>query len=299
MIFLVIFAIITPSKYIEFAFQGILLWAKNVLPSLFPFFVFTKIIIELDLLKPLTKITYPISKKLFKTNKESSNLFLISIISGYPVSSKLIIEAYKTGKISYDELIKLNAYTSMSGPLFIIGTLGINLLNNKLFGYILYLGQLIGSILNGLIYRNYKSKHKTKETINKDIKPIRQNILTSAISTSITSILQIGGLICIFYISLNALNGIINLPPILNGIIELTNGCNLIANTTNNHLILLLSFSVLLSFGGLCIHAQCMDYLSQAHFPYKTYIIQKLTQVLTSTLSTCFIYNLILFFNFN
>lgn len=299
MIFLVTFAIITPAKYIEFAFQGILLWAKNVLPSLFPFFVFTKIIIELDLLNPLTKITYPITKKLFNSNKECNNLFLVSIISGYPISSKLIVDAYKTGKISYDELIKLNAYTSMSGPLFIIGTLGINLLNNKLFGYILYLGQLIGSILNGLIYRNYKSKYIVKEIINKDIKPIRQNILTSAISTSITSILQIGGLICIFYISLNALNGIINLPPIINGIIELTNGCNSIAYSTNNNLILLLSLSVLLSFGGLCIHAQCMDYLSQVNFPYKTYIIQKLTQVLTSTLSTYFIYNLILKFNFN
>jgi len=149
--FLILFSLITPSKYIQYSFQGITLWVKNVLPSLFPFFVFSKIILDLNLLEPLTKILYPITKKLFKTNRASCNIFLLSIISGYPISSKLIVDAYKSNIISYEDVIKLNSYTSMSGPLFIVGTVGITMLKNQNYGYILYLGQLIGVLLNGFI----------------------------------------------------------------------------------------------------------------------------------------------------
>lgn len=293
--FLILFSLITPSKYIQYSFQGITLWVKNVLPSLFPFFVFSKIILDLNLLEPLTKILYPITKKLFKTNRASCNIFLLSIISGYPISSKLIVDAYKSNIISYEDVIKLNSYTSMSGPLFIVGTVGITMLKNQNYGYILYLGQLIGVLLNGFIYRNYKFKKTLNIHPTFEIKSNKEkNILSTAIANAITSILQIGGLICIFYISLNAINGLFNLPPIIAGIIELTNGCNSISLAINSNMIKVLLCSVLLSFGGLCIHAQCMDYLSEINFPYKIFLLQKITQIFTSTFSTFITYKILI-----
>lgn len=292
--FLISFALLTPAQYIQYSFDGIKLWVNNVLPSLFPFFIFSKIILDLNLLAPISQALYPVTNKLYKTNKISCNLFLLSIVSGYPIGSKLISDAYKSNKITYTDLIKLNSYTSISGPLFIIGTVGVKMLKNQTYGYILYIGQIIGALINGLLYRNLKYPQNKSFISNKNNKPeIKKNILSVAISNAITSILQIGGLICIFYIALNSINGFINLTPILNGLIELTNGCNAISILTNNELWKLLSCSILLSFGGLCIHAQCMDYLSEVNFPYKIFLLQKCTQTLISLCTTYIVYIII------
>ncbi len=58
--------------------------------------------------------------------------FIMGIISGYPVGAKIVTEFRKNGDCSRAEAERLLAFTNNSGPLFIIGTVGISMFGNTL-----------------------------------------------------------------------------------------------------------------------------------------------------------------------
>src|SRR5574344_476395 len=117
------------------------------------FMFFTKILTDLDFLSWLTNLFTKLNKILFKAPAISSYIFLMSIISGYPVGAKLISEFYEMGAISKVQANKLCTFCSTSGPLFIIGSVGTSMFLNSTLGYIMFLSHILGSFLNGILYR--------------------------------------------------------------------------------------------------------------------------------------------------
>lgn len=61
----------------------------------------------------------------------------MSVLSGYPIGAKLISEFYKNGVINTEESKKIIAFSSTSAPLFVIGTLGVFMLDNVSYGVII------------------------------------------------------------------------------------------------------------------------------------------------------------------
>ncbi len=58
--------------------------------------------------------------------------FVMGIISGYPVGAKIVTEFKNNGECSKAEAERLLSFTNNSGPLFIIGTVGIAMFGNTL-----------------------------------------------------------------------------------------------------------------------------------------------------------------------
>lgn len=58
--------------------------------------------------------------------------FIMGIISGYPVGAKIVTEFRLNGDCSKAEAERLLAFTNNSGPLFIIGTIGVSMFGNTL-----------------------------------------------------------------------------------------------------------------------------------------------------------------------
>jgi len=84
--------IINPSKFIQQALDGISAWAFAVLPSVLPFMFFTKILSSFDTLPKLTAPLGHFSKKTFGTPPISIYAFLMAVLSGYPVGSRLVAD---------------------------------------------------------------------------------------------------------------------------------------------------------------------------------------------------------------
>ena len=53
-----------------------------------------------------------------------------------PVYERLV-RAYQNGEISYEEALKLSAFTNTASPLFMIGVVGTNMLQNTSLGLLL------------------------------------------------------------------------------------------------------------------------------------------------------------------
>ena len=151
---------LNPEIYIQATFEGLLVWATVVLPALLPFFMLTTMLTKLGVVNNFCQIFNPLTKFLFKAPAISSYIFFMSIISGYPVGAKLTSDCYKQGLITTTEASKITTFTSTSGPMFIIGTVGVGMLHSYLAGVIIFLSHILASIINGIFYRNFYVEQK-------------------------------------------------------------------------------------------------------------------------------------------
>ncbi len=169
-LFFIFNMIISPAKFIKEGLNGISAWAFNVLPSVLPFMFFTKALSSLGQIEKLTRPFQRVTKTLFNTPPISFYVFFMAILSGYPVGSKMIADLYMQGKITQEDAYRMSAFCSTSGPMFIIGAVGIGMFKNSLVGYILFLSHILSAFLNGLIYRKLSLKNDYKD------KPTKKNI---------------------------------------------------------------------------------------------------------------------------
>ena len=147
------------------------------------------------------------------------------------MGARLIADFYARDLIDKDEACRICAFCSTSGPMFIVGTVGVGLLFNFKIGVIVLFSHILSAILNGLIYRGYKAK-------NFEPRPIRfskteeQNLLSTCMYNAMQSVLIVGGFIAFAYLLIDVL---LNLG-LLSGISKLfgkgiTTGSNILIAT--------------------------------------------------------------------
>ena len=236
----------------------------------------------------------------------------MSIITGYPVGAKLVSDCYKNGEISKAQAIRTLAYSSNSGPMFILGSVAIGMFANKTLGIVIYISHVVGSLLNGFFYRTYKCKDDNilNQTYLKNLNT-KQNkeSFSESINSSINSILLIGGVICFTFVVIEAISSssififIINMlskiginksisTAMLSGIFEITKGCLVLSNATLSFDSIALFATFIISFGGISTLLQATAF-TQKIIPTKLFLLQKITHALCATF-VCFIILLII-----
>lgn len=292
--------ITSPEKYIVTTFNGVLVWATIILPALFPFMIFTKILTSTGYIENFSKCFSGITRKLYKVPGISSYVFLISIISGYPLGAKITADLYDEGLITREEAHRICSFTSNSGPMFIIGSVGVGMLLSATAGYIILISHILSAILNGLIYRNYKPKPiKEISKINFNSAKKENDIITKSMENSITSILLIGGFIIVFFVIMEILLSLQIFYPItkllsffgleqsisnglLFGIFEITKGCLTIASSSISLSLKTVLCSFIISFSGISVFFQSFAFLNKFKISKGFFILQKITQAFLS-----------------
>ncbi len=295
LITLIMLLVILPKNSISSFYDGIKIWATKILPSLLPFFILTQLLSSTPIISYLEKKISPITKKMYGVGGSSGYIYIMSIISGYPVGAKITSDLYESGKISRSEAISITSFTSTSGPLFILGTVAVGMLGNIKLGVIILLSHYIGALLNGLIYRC----RKNIQTNN--IVTIQSSNTSSIIWSSIQSVLNIGAYVSLFYMIINLLLTLNIFSPlakilsnigvsseitygVLSGLIEVTTGQLLLAKSNLSIKLITILSTFIISFGGLSIHAQAYSYLQKFDMPYPLFLLQKLTHAILSTI---------------
>lgn len=309
--------------------NGLVLWANSVVPSLFPFFVATELLSHTNFTFYLGKLLNKFMKPLFNIRGEGSFAFIMGIISGYPVGAKIAANFREKNICSKEECERLLSFTNNSGPLFIIGTVGITMFGNSTIGFLLLITHILASITVGIIFRFWKhnSKNKYDNTnynlnSNKDIKLSELGgIIGNSISSSINTILLIGGFVVLFSVIIsilqtshllnvfssftNPLLNILNIPydfsaGIISGFFELTNGLNIICNIPQKKLsINIIIASFLLGLGGLSVLLQVWSTISKTDLSIKPYILGKLLHACLSAFYTFLFLQNFIFLNFD
>lgn len=300
LICLAVILLLYPDKYLQVAFEGFKVFALGVLPSLFPFLFLTGMITKLINADRISRALNPLTKKIFRCSGISAYVFLMSVISGYPVGSKIISSLYSEGKLSKDECTRASTFTSTAGPIFIVGTVATVMLKDKSVGYIILLSHILSAIICGIIFRFYG---KQEYTISSPLqKEKSENILGECMADASLSILQVGGFICIFYllsailldfnllVPIQKIVSVIFSPLQINdnclialstGIIEMTGSCRELALALPLKKAAPLC-AMIISFGGLCTIFQSITYLKKCKANIKIFMFAKLLQSVLS-----------------
>lgn len=300
--------ILFSNSNLSSAKSGLQLWANSVVPSLFPFFVATELLSHTNIVNVLGKLLNKIMKPLFNVRGEGSFALIMGIISGYPVGAKIAMQFREKNICSKEECERLISFTNNSGPLFIIGTVGISMFGSSTIGLLLFITHILACITVGILFRfwKYNKKNLSQSYSNNYKKNSKNNnlnfsslgeIIGNSITNSISTIMMIGGFVVLFSVVISILNSskvlnivslllmpvfnILNIPtsfitPFLTGIVEITNGINIISNIHIKAISTNIIFTAfLLGFGGISILLQVFSIISKTDLSIKPYIIGK------------------------
>lgn len=196
--------------------SGLALWANSVVPSLFPFFVATELLMHTNIISQLGILLNRYMKPIFNVRGEGAFAFIMGIISGYPVGAKIACNFRKNNICSKEECERLLSFTNNSGPLFIIGSVGILMFKNTTIGVLLFITHILACITVGIIFRFWKKNKTSSDFKNSSSFEQKHNnyatfsnlgeVLAESITSSISTILLIGGFVVIFSSIISILN---------------------------------------------------------------------------------------------
>lgn len=282
--------IIYPERYIACCFQGFVMWAECVLPSLFPFMVIAMIFIKTGAAEkaalPLKRVT-----GFFGLPPAAAVCFLISICSGYPAGSRAVAEFYEDGSVSKKDAGKLAYLCSTSGPLFIIGSVGVKMLCDKSAGWKILIAHALSVIAVALII-SLVSRKGQKTELKRGVPD--KNVLYNAFYGSVIAVLVAGGFIAFFCVAsqiaydfnllypleklLCLITGKDAASAVCRGLIEATAGCRALSVCSDKFTLPFAGF--LITFGGLSIILQQLCYLVKAGVKPLKFILVKFVQAL-------------------
>jgi len=274
-----------PGEALSGAREGLRLWADSVLPAQLPFFIAVNFLSRLGIPALFGRFFEPAFRRIFRVPGEGAFCFVSSVLSGYPLGTKLAADARKQGTVTKNEGETILAFSSTSGPLFLLGTVGSGLLGNPYLGMTIALCHYTGALLNGLLWREKgkltrypKRREDRAQTANF---PGLLPVLTEVILSSVQSVILIGCYVMLFSMAVRCIPGNGGFSLWCKGLLEMTVGCAAAANGEDP-----LTAAVLccffVSFGGLSVFLQSCSFLGGTDLSKGKFFLQKLTQGILS-----------------
>jgi len=306
-----------PAASMQAARDGLTLCYNVIIPSLFPFFVLSSLVVELGLAGYLGRLLEGVMRPLFNVSGACASAFALGFIGGYPVGAKTAINLYEKGMCTKTEAERLLAFCNNSGPAFILGVVGAGVFASSRVGVLLYLAHAAASACIGMLFRFYKAAPGGKRAQPRPRPQFQAQRFSTAFTGSIRgaflSTLNICAFVVFFtvVIRLLFLSGLLPglarllgtlLAPLgltqawaerlLTGVIELSSGVWTLSE--GGALAGRLSMAAfMLGWAGLSVHCQVLSFIGGSGLSVRTYLIGKL---LHGGLSALFVAGLVRIF---
>ena len=274
--------------------KGLLLCAKSVIPSLFPFMVISELAVSANLIAYLpSRLLAPMRCALGLSDAGCAAV-LLGLLCGSPVGARCAVLALGQGKIEKREAERILTCSLCPSSAFVIGALGVTLLHDRRLGVIIYLSALISALLSGVLFRLFGGSVATPS----DFSPQRMHprsaasLFTSAVAGATGSILLVTAYVVFFSALMGALGSVLGrfsasatLSAVLFCLLELSGGVGCAAALESPVLApLLCAFCV--GWSGLSVHCQLQSICESGGISLRPYLLSKLLQSLLCTLLT-------------
>lgn len=311
--------LIQPAPIIAATKTGFLTWADKVIPSLFPFFVLTRLMVYYQVPQLIGKLLTPLFKYFLHLSPITFFVMLMSMISGNPSGSKMARDYYDQHLINDREMEGLMYFCNFSSPLFILGTVGVVLYQSTSIGYLLLIAHLVGSLsVFILCYPLLRNKQAISQVKIQLPNQSFSTILIDCIEGSLQTLIRIGGIIVFFYIISEAFNilhltqliGTLIAPlltplnlssaePLVAGILEFTQGVTKVSQSSAPLQFKLVLTAFIVGFTGLSVHTQSFMFAKNLNISYFKYFLMRILHGFTSALIIFFLFNHFLRENIN
>ena len=216
--------VISPGEAINGAKDGLALCFNVIVPSLFPFFVLSSLVVDLGLAAYLGRAMEGLMRPLFRVSGSCAAAVALGFIGGYPVGARTALQLYEQGLCSKTEAERLLAFCNNSGPAFILGVVGAGVFGSVRAGVWLWLIHIFAALLTGLAFRRSGEsgppQYVTRNSPSRG--PSLFAALVEAVRGGLTGMLSVCAFVIFFYVlasPLATLGG--RLGPLLVGLTEL------------------------------------------------------------------------------
>ena len=298
--FLILFLEVLFNKSIIFdtISYSLNIWVNNLIPSMFPFFIISDILINYGFIKLIPKFIKNIFSNLFNVGDNLISIFFLSILSGFPSSARITRNLYDKKIIDVNEANHILMFTHFANPLFILSTVGITFLGYEKYGIIILISHYLGNVIIGIIFRSHFYNNHTNYNSITNKSQSFSNILIKSIKSSIDTLLLIlGTLTCFLIISsliINRLNLSLYPASIIKGILEMTMGLNSLSLLNIPYIYKVVISTMFISFGGLAIHMQVISQIVDTDISYHYFFIARIIHSIISG-SICYLLFMLLF----
>lgn len=311
-----------PKESFEASIRGLNMWWEIVFPSLLPFFIVSEMLIGFGVVNFIGVLLEPLMRPLFKVPGVGGFVMAMGMASGFPAGAKLTARLRQEGQLTRIEAERLVSFTNSSNPLFIFGAVSVGFFQNPQLGAILALSHYLGNIFVGIMMRFYgkaeeirNSDRKKRFTLRtalsvlhqtriKDKRPLGK-LLGDAVTSSIQTLLMIGGFIILFSV-VNKLLYLLHITtilakiiefmlssfsftkslslPLISGLFEITLGSKMTSQIHDASLlqqIMLTSF--ILGFSGFSVQAQVASILAQTDIRFQPFFFARTIHGITAS----------------
>lgn len=291
--FVLALLLLDPSRYFLSVKGGVMLFASSVLPSMLPYFFFTKLLTGTGCVTALSGTVGRPVAKVYRTAPIASYPLLMSLLSGYPVGARVLADLYEKGLISREDAIRASSFCSTSGSMFVLGSVGAAILRDGRAGVVILIAHYIGALLNGLLYRG--AKRERAVVLLPPLAGSSDSLLSDAMYESVLSLALVGGFIAIANllgemavdllsrVGLSKVFSSGSLPAgILYGAFEVTRGCVEFASLGVGRVWTASLSCLAISFGGLSVLLQSMAFLGKTGIKQGKFLLMKSSQAAIS-----------------
>ncbi len=297
LILLAFCVIISTGNFSYAAVDGAKLFFACVFPAMFPYSFLVTLTSSLSVTPIISLKFSPLTKRIFNTGGITAYALFISLISGYPMGSKIVSDLRKNRLIGEEEAARAATFCSTPSPAFLIGGIGAVTFGSAAFGAYIYLCNILSNFICGFIFSSYKRKVRpTIRTENPTSKKTENILYNGAYSAAISSLI-VGALIVIFYILseiifsfsvtkffvsfLGEKIGYFNASGILKGILECTNGLKTLSTGGISFFTLPIA-AALSGFGGLSVLCQSAAFIKSAKIKIAPFFLSKIIGAILS-----------------
>ena len=272
------------------------LWVNNLIPSLFPFFIISDILINYNITNYIFDNFKQIIKKVFNISDGMLNIFILSMISGFPSNARNTRSLYDNGTININEANHILIFSHFANPAFILTTIAVYFFNNQKMGILLLVIHYLSNFILGFCFRFF-FQHNNNYT-GKQVIPINfGNVFINAIKNAIDTCITICGVIVVFMLLSSIIINFFNLngytEMLIKGLFEITIGLEKLSNLGLNSNYKLIISSMILAFGGISVHVQVYSHLVGTKINYIYFFMGRMYQIVISFILS---YILCLFF---
>ena len=287
-----------PQAALEAARNGLELCGNVIVPSLFPFFVLSSLVVDLGLAGYLGRLLEGAMRPLFRVNGACACALALGFIGGYPVGARTAISLYQNGMCTRTEAQRLLAFCNNSGPAFILGVVGAGVFGSGTIGLLLYLVHVSASLLVGLLFRFYRPEEGPRRGRFQGAQfqtasfPVA---FTHSVTGALSSTLNICAFILFFTVTIRMLSlagvltGLAGLlsalfgplgfsqswaQRLLTGVLEVSSGVSSLTDGSLSGRLSMAAF--MLGWAGLSVHCQVMAFLGDSGLSLRTYLAGKL-----------------------
>lgn len=233
--------------------EGLALCAGTAIPSLFPLFVASSLLLKLGAAGCLQRIFAPFMGPMFRLPGACALPLLTGLLGGYPSGARAAAGLYLRGEASREEAERLLGFCDNCGGAFLLSFLGAGVLGSARAGAWLYVIHVTAALLTGMLLCRLPGRRGRLSAAV--ALPAEETSFPQALTSAVTESAGAMVNVCAFIVVFRALAGAL---PVERGwylgLLELTTGASALPPGREGFVLA----ALLAGWGGLSVHCQAM-----------------------------------------